>query len=287
MKVVLRILKEPLLHFLLLAAGLFVLSDWFSATKASEERDTIVVSRQRVNGLALTFQRVWQRPPTPRELDGLVDDFIKEEVLYREALAMGLDRDDTLVRRRLRQKLEFVAEDLADAVEPTEDQLQKFLQEHPDSFRLQRRATFRHIYLNPEQRGKSLESDAQELLDALRDADETAHIEELGDPFLLPYDHQHLRERDIANQFGPEFAAHLFDRDTGAWTGPIESAYGIHLVLIQEKTAGRVPELGEVQEAVRRDWYAARRIASKDDFFQALRKKYKVVVEKPDAAGAE
>ena len=286
MKFVVRVLKEPLLHFLVLAAGLFVLSRSFSETPSAEEPDTMVVSEQRINSLILIFRRTWQRPPTQQELDGFVEDYIKEEVFYREALAMGLDQNDTLIRRRLRQKLEFLAEDMADAVEPTDQQLQQYLDEHPDTFRVERRATFSHVFLSQERRGDSLSVDAAQLLAKLRSTDGSVDPVELGDPSLLPHDYKNLREGEIPNLFGREFGAKLFATEPGAWSGPIESAYGLHLVLLHDKTEGRVPKLDEVREAVRRDWYAARRAASKEEFFQALRQKYKVVVEKPDFASA-
>ena len=118
--------------------------------------------------MILIFQRTWQRPPTRQELDGIVKEYVKEEVLYREALAMGLDRDDTLVRRRLRQKLEFVAEDMADAVDPTDAELQQYLDEHPESFRVERRASFYQVYLSRDRRGDSLNADSMKMLAKLR-----------------------------------------------------------------------------------------------------------------------
>jgi hypothetical protein len=276
-----RVLQEPLLHFLVLAGGLFVLSRVFSEAPAAEEPGTIVVSDQRIRSLNLSFQRTWQRPPTPQELDGLIEDYVKEEVFYREALAMGLDRDDTLVRRRLRQKLEFLAEDIADAVEPTDQQLQQYLDDHPDAFRVERRATFSHVFLSRERRGESLSADASRLLDELRNNNGSVDPGELGDPSLLPRYHKNLRESEITNLYGGDFGAKLLAEDSGMWSGPIESAYGLHLVLLHEMSEGRVPELDEVRQAVRRDWHAARRAATKEEFFQSLREKYDVIVEKP------
>ena len=283
MKLILRMMKEPLLHFLVLAAGLFVLSHIFSESPGADEPDAIVVSEQRITSLILSFQRTWQRPPTRQELDGLIDDYIKEEVFYREALAMGMDRDDTLIRRRLRQKLEFVAEDLADTVEPTEQELQQHLNENPDSFRVEQRATFRHIYLKPELHGDGLRQDIQQLLDQLRGDDIAVDPSQLGDPSLLPHFYEDLRKSAVAGQFGPAFAAEVFALPAGAWNGPIESAYGVHLVLVEGKSEGRLPPLEEVRQAVRREWYATRRIASKEDFFQSLRDKYEIVVEELDS----
>ena len=279
-----RALQEPLLHFVVLATGLFALSNVLSQMPADQEPDTIVVSQERLKSLILIFQRTWQRPPTRQELDGIVKEYVKEEVLYREALAMGLDRDDTLVRRRLRQKLEFVAEDMADAVDPTDAELQQYLDEHPESFRVERRASFYQVYLSRDRRGDSLNADSMKMLAKLRSGVEAT---EVGDPSLLSHFHKNLREAEISSLFGPDFSSQLLATQIGQWSGPLESAYGAHLVLVDQKTDGHVPELDEVREAVRREWIAARRTASKEEFFQALMRKYEVVVEELDSADEE
>jgi hypothetical protein len=292
------VLKEPLLHFVVLAVGLFGLSRVYSNKPAPEPSqqsapeqvekparqlsDTIVVSQQRIESLILRWHKTWQRPPTREEVNGLIEDYIREEVFYREALAMGLDRDDTLIRRRLRQKLEFLAEDFADTVEPTDQELQQFLDEHPDSFRHEGRVTFRQVYLNRDRRGDSLEADAKHLLDKLRSKTDVEDSAELGDPFLLPHFHKDLRESEVANLFGRSFISQLRRVEIGKWSGPIESGYGVHLVLVHERTKGRLPELKEVRDAVRREWFASRRATSKEKFYQNLRQRYKVVVETPE-----
>jgi hypothetical protein len=274
-------LKEPLLHFLLLAAGLFAVSGSWGRVSESDEQDTIVVSEARILSLAQMFQRTWQRPPTRIELEGLIDDYITEEVLYREALKMGLDQDDTVIRRRLRQKLEFVAEDLADAVEPTDVELQEFLNQHPAKFRLPDRATFTQIYLNPERHGETLREEIEELLIQVRSSEEPIDPASLGDPFLLPHYFEDTRAGEIANLFGHEFSPRLLAAEMGKWSGPIESSYGVHLVLLHERTEGRVPDLDEVRDAVQREWHAARRAVSKEMFYQGLKEQYAIVVRMP------
>ncbi len=282
MKWVVGTLREPLFHFLVLAAGLFALSYLFSGTPTDKEPDTILVSQQRLKSLLLIFRRTWQRPPTQQELDGLVQEYVKEEVLYREALAMGLDRDDTLVRRRLRQKLEFVAEDMADAEEPTDQELQEFLDTHSESFRVERRATFHQVYLSRQRRGDSLQADSLAILGQLRSG--SLDDDEVGDPSLLPNFHEDLTEGGISSLFGADFSAQLLATEPGQWSGPVDSPYGTHLVLLQEITEGRLPKLEEVRPSVRREWLAQRRAASKEEFFQALLSKYKVVVEELESA---
>ena len=279
--------KEPLLHFLILAAGLFAVQRYWSPQPTAERPDEIVVTQQRINSFALTFQRTWQRPPTQEELDGLIDDYIRDEVFYREALQMGLDRDDTLIRRRMRQKLEFLAEDFADAIQPTQQQLQEYLDGHPQAFRVQRLTSFRQVFLNPRQRGEELAGDADIMLQQLESESEQVIPEDLGDPILLPHDNINLRERQITDQYGQEFAAQLQTVEPGHWNGPIESAYGSHLVYVIEQSPERTPELDEVRSDVEREWFAERRSESKQEFFNTLMKKYAVTIEQPEATDHE
>jgi hypothetical protein len=199
---------------------------------------------------------------------------------------MGLDRDDTLIRRRMRQKLEFLAEDFADAIQPTDEQLQEFLNAHPESFRIDEMTSFSQIFLNPRQRGEALDADAKRILAQLQSADLTVPPTELGDSILLPFDNPHLRTRQIADQFGQEFSAGLGAIEPGTWAGPIESAYGSHLVLVHDRTPGRLPQLDEARDAVQREWFADRRAESKQQFFDGLVEKYDVRIEQLDEAPA-
>lgn len=276
--------KEPLLHFLILAVGLFAVQRFLSPQPDAGQPDEIVVSQQRINSLILTFHRTWQRPPTPDELDGLIDDYIKEEVFYREALKMGLDRDDTLIRRRMRQKLEFLAEDFADAVQPTDEQLQEYLDSHPASFRIESVTSFHQVFLNPRERGETLAADVEAMLDRLQSGGEDVDPTQLGDPILLPFENPPMRAQQIANQFGQEFAQQLGDIPLGVWDGPIRSAYGAHLILVNDRTPGRAPQLDEVRAAVQRDWFADRRAESKQQFFDSLIEKYLVRIEEEPQA---
>ncbi len=277
-----QLVKEPLFHFLILAIAIFGLSSWFSDTTSVEEPGKIVVTEQRVKSIVLAFQRTWGRAPTPPELDNLIRDFIQEEVFYREALAMQLDLEDTLIRRRLRQKLEFVAEDFANLVEPTEEELQKHLADHLENYRVERQATFTHVFLSREQRGESLEADANELLTRLQaDKQRALDVTQLGDRTLLPQYQENLRAGEISDMFGEGFGTGVVTAEVDRWSGPIKSAFGLHLVCVHQKTDGRIPQLDEVRDAVRRDWLVDRRAQSKEAFFQKLLDKYEVQIERP------
>ena len=273
-----KLLREPLLHFLLLGAVLFAISG-VAVKRAGGEPGTIVISQARIEHLAAAFAGARLRAPTPEELDELIRDYVQEEVYYREALVMGLDRDDAVIRRRLRQKLEFVSTDIADLGQPTDDELGRFLQDHPGKFRMDSRFTFRQVYLNREQHGERLAGDAAELLKQLRQAGGDFDTSSLGDPTLLEREFAAVEGFEIAKQFGDKFAAALNDLPLGGWQGPVDSSYGVHLVLVEQRTGSRTPALDEVRDAVRREWNNARRQETTRKFYDSLLKRYVVLIE--------
>lgn len=278
-----KILREPLLHFLLLGAAIFAVYGLVSK-RSSGEPGKIVISAGQVAAMAEGFARTWRRPPTRAEIEGLIRDRVKEEVYSREAMALGLDKDDTIIRRRLRQKMEFVTDDVAALAEPTDDELSAFLKAHVDRFRVQRQFTFNQIYLNPERRGENLERDTEQLLAQLQQAGDKADVPELGDPFLLEHKFESLPASEVVKQFGDKFTAKLGELSPRRWQGPLESGYGVHLVWISERTEGRVPALAEVRDAVRREWANARRLEANEKFYQELLKRYVVTIERPKPA---
>jgi len=281
-----KLLREPLVHFLLLGAALFLA---FNFVDDSEEAraDTIVVSTGQVAQLSEAFNRTWQRPPSDEELNGLIEDHVREEVYYREAMAMGLDRDDTIVRRRMRQKLEFVTDDFVAAVDPTDEQLETYFNIHPDEFLVPSRVSFEQIYFSLERRGEQAVRDAESLLARLNSAGSKVEPIDAGDTLMLPGSFDNIFENDVARHFGTEFATALTDVPVGNWSGPLESAYGLHLVLIREREPGLLPPLEDVRDTVQREWEAARRTEAKEAFYQGLRKRYEVSVERPRGAETE
>lgn len=275
-----QLFREPLLHFLLLGAGLFV-GFGLVDKRTSGEPGQIVITQGQIEHLAAGYNRVHGRPASPEELEGLIGDYVREEVYYREALALGLDRDDPVIRNRLRLKMEFISDDVAAQAEPTEEQLRRYLQEHPDTFRIEPRFTFSQVYLNPERHRESLAHDVAQLLTQLNQAGDKADVSELGDPFLLEHNFVALAASEVVKQFGEKFAARLGELPRHQWQGPVESGYGVHLVFVSETTQGRVPTLEEVRDAVRREWANARRLEVNEKFYQNLLKRYTVTVERP------
>jgi len=275
-----RLLKEPLLHFLLLGTAIFAAYS-LASKRSGGEPGNIVIAQGQVAAMVVAFSRTWQRPPSGEELEGLIRDRVQEEVYSREAMALGLDKDDTIIRRRLRQKMEFLTDDIAALAEPTDDELSAFLKAHADTYRVQRQFTFSHVYLNPERRGENLARDTKQLLAQLQQAGDKADVAELGDPFLLEHKFQSLPAREAVKQFGEKFAMKLGELSPGEWHGPVESGYGVHLVSVSERTDGRVPALAEVRDAVRREWANARRLEANEKFYQELLKRYVVTIERP------
>jgi hypothetical protein len=274
-----RLLREPLLHFFLLGAALFAVYEAIPRTSSPDSR-IIVVTQGRIESMATTFTRVWQRAPTDDELERLVRDYIREEVYYREAVAMRLDRDDSVVRRRLQQKLEFVSEGAASA-EPTEEELKAYLAAHADDFRTDRKVTFRQVYLGRQRHGDTLVNEAIATLAELRKAGADADVDQFGDPSLIEQAFKDVATTEIGKQFGAPFTAKLSGLPAGQWQGPIESPYGLHLVFIDARSEGQMPPLDAVRSAVRRAWADRRRIDGNEKFYRSLLGNYTVTVEKP------
>jgi len=279
-----RLLKEPLLHFLLLGTAIFAAYGLVSKRR-SDEPGKIVISEGQIAAMAESFAGTWRRPPGRAELEGLIRDRVQEEVYYREAMAIGLDKDDTIIRRRLRQKMEFLTDDVAALADPTDDELSTYLKTHADTFRVQRQFTFSHVYLNPERHGINLARDTTQLLAQLQQTGDKADVSEMGDSFLLEPKFQSLPAGEVVKQFGEKFATELGKLAPGQWQGPIESGYGVHLVWVSERTEGRVPALAEVRDAVRREWANTRRLEANEKFYQELLKRYVVTIERPKPAG--
>ena len=272
-----RWLREPLLHFLLL--GLAIFGAYRLLGPDEPPSSSIVVTEGIINGQVESFSRTWLRPPTPQEVDGLIREYVREEVYYREGMALGLDRDDTVIRRRLKQKLEFIAEAQGIATEPTDDDLRTFLDQRRDAYRTDARLSFVHVFLSAERRGDTVAQDAARVLAALQSGNEGIDPAALGDPTMLERQFEDVSLRDVAAQFGDGFAGRVAELPVGQWQGPIESGYGLHLVLVGARTDGRAPELDEVRDALRRDWLNERRIAANEAYYQSLLQRYTVTIE--------
>ncbi len=271
-------LKEPLVHFLAIGALIFLVFHlWGGGGPGSK---VIVITPGQIDAIVARFSRTWLRPPTDQELKGLIDDAVHEEMAAREAMAMGLDRDDTIIRRRLRQKLEFLAEDAINATPPTDTELQTWLDQNPDAFRSDPQVSYRQVYLNPEKRGATVRTEAEQLLVQLRSQGPDIATDQLGDASMLPAERPLEPLHRVARSFGREFAEELLKAEPGQWAGPLESAYGLHLVLVREKVDGNLPPLGEIRSIVEREFHAERRKRELKKMYQKMLQSYRVTVEK-------
>lgn len=281
MKHMARLLREPLLHFLAIGGLIFVLFGVVAGPTA-EPSDTIVVGAERIGQLTNSFHSVWRRPPTENELSAIIDDFVREEVYYREALAIGLDRNDTVIRRRLRQKLEFLTDTGADILQPTPGELEAYLAANEQAYRHEPRLAFEQIYIGEAPAPETI----TRSLSALR-SDPATDPSVLGERSLLPARLGLSLPQAIDGTFGKGFFNRLAGVAPGAWAGPVKSAYGLHLVHILDSQSARTPLLEEVRDAVLRDWKAAKALELRELHYSRLRERYVVEIRSGDTKTAE
>ena len=278
---------EPLLHFLLIGAALFYV--YSIQNESIVKNNLIVISEAQIDRLIMLWEKKRQRLPTQDELQGLIEQQIREEVMYREAIAMGLDQNDSIVRRRLAQKVEFISADLAALVEPTEAELAEYLATHSDTFKLPAQINFVQVYIDLNKHGDNVQDYAKGLLKKLRqidstlspDLDTSVKIETLSDALMLDQQYKQQTEHDISRLFGKEFASNLFTLPVGSWQGPVLSGYGFHLVLIDKKTVPNLPELETVRNKVQDEWRAQQRRIMNEAFYKGLLQRYEVVIKNP------
>ncbi len=283
-----RWLREPLVHFLLIGLGLFTI---YGALNPSQGQggspNRVVLTEDDLQQLQIAFTAQWRRPPTAEEMAGLVNSRIREEIFYREALALGLDKEDTIVKRRMAQKMEFLAQDLSDLYEPTTEELRAWFEKNSRQFALPARATFRHVYFSPDRRGQSARADAIHTLKKLAGkSEDSTDAAALADPFMFQDYYGDRTPEQLAKEFGPNFAQSLFQLKPGSWQGPIESGYGWHLVWVDSITPSRVPQFEEVEPDVKSAWMAEQQAETKRKMFEAMRARYEVVLPEINAKEA-
>ncbi len=277
-----RWLREPLLQFLLLGFVLFVVYDVRARYAGPREwSDRIELTPDDLRQIGIAWVAQGRAAPSPEEMRILADARVREEILYREALALGLDKDDTIVRRRLAQKMEFLFEDVAKLREPTADELRAWFEKNAERFTLPARATFRHLYFSPDRRGTSAHDEAARALQRVAGAPmDSPEATALGDPFMFQDYYGDRAPDDVAKTFGPGFARALFQVTPGTWTGPIESGYGWHLVWVDALTPARAPAFEEVGPDARTGWIEDERTEIRQKAFEAMRARYEVVLPK-------
>ena len=275
-----RWLREPLLHFLSIGLALFaVYAGMHRGPAGIESPRQIVLSWDDLRQMHMLFESQWRRPPTPEELSALVEDKVREEVLYRDALAMGLDKDDTIVKRRMAQKMQFLAEDVAAAHEPSSAQLKAWFERNKQKFGLPSRYSFRHLYFSPDTRGTNARADAAKLLATIVDQPEDSTLAaSVADRYMFQDYYGDRAPEAIAKEFGPQFAVALEKVKPGVWQGPIESGYGWHLVFVDTVIPGRIPAFEEVEPDVKTAWLGEQKQEAWQDAYRTIRAKYSVLL---------
>lgn len=281
MKILFRLLREPLLHFLVIGGLIFQLSG--PVVKSGQApTDKIVVGPERIDQLVKGFRSVWRRLPTEDERRALIDGFVREEVYYREALALGLDRNDTIVRRRLMQKMEFLADTGADLLKPAPGELEGYYDANKEAYRTEPKLAFEQIFL-----GEHVRPDKVAKVLGKLQSETLTNISALGERTLLPARLRLSPPSVIDGMFGQGFFTRLAELKSGIWAGPVTSAYGSHLVNISQTLPAGIPPLEEVHDAVLRDWKADKAAKIRELQYTRLRDRYVIEIQKADSPSLE
>lgn len=278
-----RWMREPLLHFLLIGVTLFGIYHWRNPSSLNTDTSRrIELTNDDIRQLEISWAAQWQRPPTPDEMRNLVEDKVREEILYREGLALGLDRSDTIVKRRLAQKMDFLADDVSALRDPSLEELKAWYAKNESQFVLPARVTFRHLYFSPDKRGASARDAAVKALEQVGQGGDTTPTSGLGDQFMFQDYYADRTTDQVANVMGSKFAQALLQLKPGVWSGPIESGLGWHLVWVDSIVPSHVPEFDEVDLAdIKAQWLSAQRAETKRELFTAMRAHYEIVLPKP------
>jgi parvulin-like peptidyl-prolyl isomerase len=278
-----RLLREPLVHFLLIGVVLFGLYSFTNSGRpATAPSKEIRLSLDEIRQLTLLYQAQWRRLPTPQELERMVENKVQQEILYREALAMGLDKDDEIVKRRMAQKMQFLAEDVAAAREPTTAELKGWFEKNSAKFAQPPRLSFRHLYFSSDRRGPRARDDAEQARAKLAGQPVDAKIaSSLADPFMFQDFYRDRAPDYLAKEFGPPFALAVAKLPPGSWQGPVESGFGWHLVFVDTLIPGRVPAFEEVEPDVRTAWLNEQKALAWEKAYKDMRAKYTVLLPAP------
>ena len=280
----LPIINDPLFHFAIAGALLFVAHSIVNQSAeqevtTSEENAPIRVGTEQLDHLVVTWKQLWNREPSSLELTRLVNDYVREEALYREAIALGLDEDDTIVRRRMAQKMAFLSKGAA-VSEPSPDVLFSWFQENQRRYEIPATVSFVHVYFSTEKRGDQAESDASKVLEVLATENpQPRPHSQLGDRFMSRYEFDDMSRQDLDRLFGDAFAAQVFHMDSMTWHGPVRSSFGWHLVKVSKRTERHVPEFAAVQTQVEIDWMEAQTRAANTELLESLIEKYGLEIQ--------
>lgn len=271
--------KEPLIQFLLIGACIYGAYAWFGTPDEDVTDNTIIVDAARIDSFIGQWQRRWNRPPTRRELDGVINAFVREDILYRAALAMGLDQDDPITRRRMAQKLEFLTNDIALFKEPVPGELERYFEDNQARYRDPDLITFSQVFFDPDAREDATLDDAAEMLAQLQVVGEPDPATlTAGDRFMLQNYFSAASELEVRRQLGTGFTEAVMQLEPGQWHGPVLSGFGVHLVYVYQLAVAPAPEFEDVQQQVLENWQSEQQEDFNETFFESLKSRYEIVI---------
>ncbi len=269
-----HLLREPLLHFLAIGLALYLV---YGLVNDDVNPNRIVITQGEIDSYQARWTVARSRAPSDDELQGMIEMAVRDKILAREALALGLDQDDSVVQRRLAQKMEFLLSDLAQIPEPSDEELQTFLQDNLEMFSVPERISFTHIFFNPDKR-KTARDDARQLLARLIKAPGSVDIQQSGDRFMLPSRYASEIQANVSRMFGKEFAEDLFASNRTGWQEPLDSGYGVHLVFIETIVPEELPELVDIRADLQAEWARRKQNESNEALYRSLLERYEVVI---------
>jgi hypothetical protein len=274
------LLREPLVHFCLIALTLFVAHAVITRGQSAGERTIRVTVADRAR-LASLYAVEAGRPATPEELDAVIADYVRDEVLAREARRLGLEENDTVISRRLAQKMNFLIADMAERKTPSEPELKAYAEKHKDKFTAPQRLTFSHVFLSRDTRGDRAASDAEALKARLNAPGAAPELwQSLGDPFMLQRDYTDVPPREVARVFGPDFARAIVQIPAGtAWAGPVESGLGLHLIRMQTNNPPAPLPFEDARDDILRAYQDDAQRAANEKAIAGLTKRYRIEIE--------
>jgi peptidyl-prolyl cis-trans isomerase C len=277
-----KILQEPLLQFFIIGLFIYGAYSLFGTAENDLESNTIVVDDNRINAFRNSWKSRWNRPPTEQELTGVINQFIRETIFYREAIAMGLNNDDPITRRRMVQKMEFLTRDIAGFKQPQEGELEQYFSDNIKQYLSPDKLTFKHVFIDPDKRGEATLDDAAILLTKLQTTDsDDSDVSMLGDRFMLQNYYIQQSEVEISKLFGSGFSAVLIQLEKKQWHGPVLSGYGTHLVYIDAIEKPPVPKFEQVKNTVFQNWQTVQQEEFNEAYFESLKSRYEIVIETP------
>lgn len=279
-----QLAKEPLIQFLLIGACIYGFYALYGTPDENGDDRTILVDAGRIESFIGEWERRWKRPPTRQELDGVIGAFVREDILYRQAVAMGLGEDDPITRRRLAQKLEFLTNDIALFRDPAEGELEQYFQDNQELYREPGLITFSQVFLDPDKRDAATLADARELLARLKSAgDPDGATLDAGDSFMLQSFYREVSESDIRRQLGSGFSQAVMQLAPGRWHGPVLSGYGVHLVYVYERREAPSPLFDNVRQFVLQNWQREQQELFNAKFYEGLKSRYEIIIGEPPA----